>query len=483
MWRTITAHTNFHRASAEILQLIISALLSLLLFALKPYSDIYLGPDYFSLELALLIVSTTFIFGSAFGALTTLTSLLASLYFSVEIDAMMLAIFGISTTIFSIYKNRHSSKVAYNEELLKTLINESPQPVLLQRRNGAITFLSRSIHDLLGHTFNEIMGKSITDYIHKDDLQKYKNLYKEMKINPGNRQSIEVRLKNNKGDYIWTEMQLVNFLHDTAVRSIFASITDISKRKELYAQQQRILEREKKARAEAEQAVKTRDEFLSVASHELKTPLTSILLQLQSTLRRILTQSLANFSGKKLVSSLKIAESQSQRLSLLIKDLLNVSLITSGRLELNREPGDIVQITRSAIAGLSDQIKLSSSKVDVKTNGPIQGSWDIVRLEQCLTNLITNAIKYGNKKPIIVETMRINGDARISVKDQGIGIDPKDQPKIFEPFMRGVTGNSYLGLGVGLFIAKRIAKAHGGDIELISEPGKGSEFVLRLPLE
>lgn len=483
VWRKLTAHTNIQRAKLEIRRLLISTFLTFCLFALKPSSDLFLGMDYFPLELALLIVATTIMFGPSFGLFTTISSLVASLIFPVEIDALMLTIFGLSATFFTQYKNSSYNKITTSEERLKTLVNETPQPVMLQNESGTISFISRSIQDLLNYTHNELKGKSIPEYIHPDEANDFKDIYQEVSENPGLRRSIELRLRAKNGTYIWVEIRLVNFLHDTSINSIFASLTDISVRKQLDEQRQRILEREKKARTEAEEAVKTRDEFLSVASHELKTPLTSILLQLQSTLRRILTQSLANFSGKKLVSSLKVAETQSQRLSFLIKDLLNVSLITSGRLELNREPGDLVPITRSAISGLADQIKLASSKVTLKSNGPLLGSWDSIRIEQCLTNLITNAVKYGNKKPVVVETSQINGNALVSVKDQGIGIEEKVMSKIFEPFKRGVTGNSYLGLGVGLFIARKIARAHGGDIELKSVPKNGSEFTLRLPLE
>lgn len=248
------------------------------------------------------------------------------------------------------------------------------------------------------------------------------------------------------------------------------------------AELKKVIASEKKAKEAAEAAIIARDEFLSIATHELKTPLTTITLRIQSTLDSILNQSLASFSGEKLVASLNSASDQTDRLQKLIKDLLNFSLITRGKLDLELKKADLNDIVQSTLVRFQDHLDLAGCSLNLKTSQPVIGLWDQVRLEQAISNLLTNAIKYGQGKPIDVEIERQNNLAKIIVSDNGIGIDPKQQKMIFEKFKRGVKDGSYQGLGVGLFIVKQIIEAHGGKINVKSKLGKGSKFTIELPV-
>ncbi len=245
----------------------------------------------------------------------------------------------------------------------------------------------------------------------------------------------------------------------------------------------KIIASERNAKEKAEEAILARDEFLSIASHELKTPLTAITLRIQSTLDSTLNQSLANFSGEKLVESLTVAQEQTNRLQKLIKDLLNFSLITRGKLELELTNGDLNEIVKSSLDRFQDHLMLAGCNLNFKSSGKIEGLWDQVRLDQAISNLLTNAIKYGNSNPIEVENGKEGNVAKIIISDHGVGIDPKKQKFIFDKFKRGTTDGRYQGLGVGLFIVKQIIEAHGGKVSVKSVLGKGSKFTIDLPIK
>lgn len=233
---------------------------------------------------------------------------------------------------------------------------------------------------------------------------------------------------------------------------------------------------------DATTAIQARDEFLSIASHELKTPLTSMLLQLQTVLHSIKSQSLASFSIERTMTSLESTISQSKRLSKLVNDLLNISLITTGRLELEREKTDLTKIVKDVSERLKEQAHKSGSEIKVLDGKAVIGHWDRIRMEQVVTNLITNAIKYGDGKPVEVEVANGGKQALLRITDHGLGIPHDLQDKIFDRFQRGEVKSSIKGLGVGLYLVNEIVKAHNGKIALSSKPKEGSTFTIQLPL-
>jgi signal transduction histidine kinase len=165
----------------------------------------------------------------------------------------------------------------------------------------------------------------------------------------------------------------------------------------------------------------------------------------------------------------------------LIDNLLDVSRISSGRLTLQHEDVDLTEIVREVTARFADQISASGSKLDLKLNGPVLGHWDRLRLEQVITNLLTNAIKYGRGGPLEAVCEGTPTHAVVRIRDHGIGIDPDQIGRIFGRFERAVSARSYGGLGLGLYIARQIVDAHGGRIDVESCPGEGSLFTIELP--
>jgi signal transduction histidine kinase len=233
----------------------------------------------------------------------------------------------------------------------------------------------------------------------------------------------------------------------------------------------------------AKKEIRARDEFLSIASHELKTPLTSMLLQTQTALYSIRNVSLAHFSINNLLKMLESVENQTKRLSKMINDLLSTSLITTGNLQLVYEKVDLDAVVADVIEEFSTRIQREGYELTYSKQESITGQWDKIRIEQAVSNLISNAIKYGDRKPIEVAIKKENNSALIIVKDHGIGIAKEQHEKIFGLFERAVSPTEYKGLGVGLYITKQIVKAHGGSISLSSKVGKGTTFTIKLPLQ
>ncbi|NMO14010.1 GAF domain-containing protein [Pyxidicoccus fallax] len=228
----------------------------------------------------------------------------------------------------------------------------------------------------------------------------------------------------------------------------------------------------------ATQAVRARDELLSVAGHELKSPLNALQLQIH-LLARMAKDAMA-VNG--LAERAERAARASQRLGLLIDDLLDVSRISAGRLSLQREEVDLAALTRELVARMSEELVRAGSEVRLVADTPVMGRWDRLRLEQVLVNLLTNAAKYGAGRPVLVTVDARGSVARLAVRDEGIGVAPEEQERIFERFERSASVQHFKGLGLGLWITRRIIEAHGGCIRLESEPGKGSTFTVELPL-
>ncbi len=248
---------------------------------------------------------------------------------------------------------------------------------------------------------------------------------------------------------------------------------------------------------EAQEAISARDEFLSIASHELKTPLTSLSLQLQILMRsfqKSISEMKATGVGDidtvpvsvKLVKSVEGCEKQSNKLTSLLDELMDLTRIRIGKMQLDRENVDLAAIVTEVANRFKAEATQRGAAISVQSAPSTVGVWDRVRIEQIASNLISNALKYGEGKPIsiFVENDVPNRKAKLVVKDQGLGISEEMQEKIFERFERaGVSGKKISGLGLGLYITRQIVEAHGGSIKVDSKVGNGSVFTVDLPLD
>lgn len=230
---------------------------------------------------------------------------------------------------------------------------------------------------------------------------------------------------------------------------------------------------------EAKSAVKSREEFLSIASHELKTPLTALYLQLQM-LFRTAEQFPSIPEADKIKNMAGTVLRQAARVTTLLDELLDLTRLGAGKLELQREKCDLASIVADVVSQMSAESARAGSSVSLHSREPIIGDFDPTRIGQIVTNLLSNAIKYGQGKPIDVLVQSQGEQSVISVRDNGAGIPPEQQPRIFERFQRGKAANHISGLGLGLYITKQLVRAHGGTISVESAVGKGSTFTVRL---
>ena len=229
------------------------------------------------------------------------------------------------------------------------------------------------------------------------------------------------------------------------------------------------------------EAVKVRDNFLSMASHELRTPLTVLKIQLGALDRG--TRALESEPLRQdMHRRLEVARSQVGRLEKLISNLLDVSRISAGRLHVTLETVDLGTLVEEVLGRYREQLARCGCTLHLRIEPGVTGRWDGARLDQVITQLITNALKYGAGKPIHVTLLRTSeGGARLTVQDEGVGISPEDQARIFERFQRAVSDKHFAGFGLGLWLVRQSLQALGGNIRVESVPGHGASFTVELP--
>ncbi len=241
------------------------------------------------------------------------------------------------------------------------------------------------------------------------------------------------------------------------------------------------------AAAERRRAIRLRDQFLSMTAHELRTPLTPMKLQMH-LLRRTL-ESASGSADQKMVEHLRkkvlLFDKQIDRLARLVDELLDVSRVQSGQFTLKLTEFELGPAVREVVEAFSEELALAKSIVEVRTEDGVQGVWDRLRIQQVVSNLLTNAMKYGRGRPIVVtvDSWAPHRSARIAISDSGAGIPLTEQQTIFEAFERGSHVPGVGGLGLGLFIVSRILEAHHGSISVNSKVGVGSTFTVQLPLQ
>ncbi len=227
------------------------------------------------------------------------------------------------------------------------------------------------------------------------------------------------------------------------------------------------------------EAIRSRDDFLSVAVHELKTPLTSICLQVDGMLRARdnPNREIPEWLGSKL----SIVQRQCRRLAHLMNELLDVSRIQSGRFDLVQEEIDLGSLVNDIVEQFNYEASVAGCMLSMHISPHVIGRWDRCRLDQLVTNLLSNAVKYGAGKPIEISVGESNKWGWIKVRDHGIGIPLENQEKIFQRFERTVHARRYRGLGLGLWISSQIVHRLGGRISVESELGNGACFTVELP--
>jgi signal transduction histidine kinase len=244
------------------------------------------------------------------------------------------------------------------------------------------------------------------------------------------------------------------------------------------------VEVQKKIQAQLSRTIQARDEFMSIASHELRTPLTALKMQTELLARGLEKKDSASVMPERIRRYVDQIDRQTTRIVRLVDDMLDVARIQTGRLRIKKERINLSEVLQEVVERFRPQLVAAAEgrAPTLKVGRACFGDWDRLRIEQVIANLMTNAIRYGNKQPIEIRLEQDGAYATLSVKDRGIGVAPEHRERIFDRFERAVSANEVSGLGLGLFISRQIVEAHGGRIWAESEPGQGATFYVELPL-
>jgi signal transduction histidine kinase len=293
------------------------------------------------------------------------------------------------------------------------------------------------------------------------------------------------------------ESGAVDFLHKPldihAVKSKVNVFVDLYRQRKALKHQLDALERARQEQEalltklqltqnELEHAVRMRDDFMSIVSHEVRTPLNGLILETQLRQLHLAKDNASAFTMDKLKAMVDRDERQIQSLIRLIEDMLDVSRIRTGKLSIRTSAFDLAELVVNLVESYAAQIAAADCVVTLSASEPVIGVWDEFRIEQVVANLLTNALRYGSHKPIHVKVYLAGDEARVDVIDNGIGISLENQKRIFQQFERVSAKHAVAGLGLGLFISDQIVEAHGGSIVVESEEGKGSLFRVKLPV-
>jgi PAS domain S-box-containing protein len=357
-------------------------------------------------------------------------------------------------------------EVRLEQERFRQMAENMPQIVWTAEPNGQIRYFNSKWYQYTGLDQEASFAGAWAETLHPDDRERTVKAWLAA-LSSQEPFASEHRMINSAGQYRWHLGRAVP-LKDSEGNIIqwFGTATDI--------------EDQKNAEKVLEEAVEARDEFLSIASHELKTPLTSMLLQTQMMAKKTAAEgSLPHEPIRKFISMI---DRQTRKLTLLVDDMLDVSRIQAGKLELTRSPIDLSGLIQEVMEKFHHQFEAKGITVSYQLTEPLPISADAFRLDQVLSNLASNAIKYAPNSALLISAYREAEYAHISFKDQGAGISNEKLEMIFERFERDVSYNEVSGLGLGLYISKEIIEAHGGQIWAESTVGEGSTFHVRLPI-
>jgi PAS domain S-box-containing protein len=378
-------------------------------------------------------------------------------------------------SFFDVTPHREALQTLYlSEQRFRSLVEATTQMVWTTDAQGHKRGDSPSWRAFTGQSLEEFFSPHAWErVIHPEDLEHARAVWREAVMNRRPFQG-EERVLRYDGEYRLFHVRAVPVLApDGSVREWIGAHTDITEARLAEEERSRLFR-------ESQEAVRARDEFLTVAAHELRTPLTSLRLQLQLLRRQAES---GDAAGVQLCSRCEAMERQVGRLSSLISMLLDVSRLATGRLSLEPREVDLAQLAGQLAEAFVGEFQRVGATLRVRiAEAPLVGRWDALRLEQVVVNLLSNAVRYGCGKPVELTLWREGDTAVLSVKDQGIGISRADLARIFGKFERAVSERHYGGLGLGLYITRQIVDAMSGSIQVDSHPGEGSTFTVRLPL-
>jgi PAS domain S-box-containing protein len=359
-------------------------------------------------------------------------------------------------------------RVRQDEERFRMLVDGvKDYAIFMLDPSGNVASWNAGAQRIKGYTADEIIGRHFSVFYPEEDIRAGKcEMELEVASREGRFEDEGWRLRKD-GSRFWANV-IITALRDQHGQLIgFGKVTrDLTERRRHEDERLRL--------AQAQEAVRLRDEFLSIASHELKTPLTVLQLQLEA-----LTQRIRHLDAG-LAERIERTTRAGDRLTQLVDSLLDVSRIATGKFDLEKERMDLAQVARDVVERMTEAASAASSRIEMQLPDRLEGTWDKNRVEQVITNLLGNAIKYAAGTPIRLNVFAEPESAVIEVRDRGPGLPPEGD-HLFERFERAASMKNYGGLGLGLYIVQQIAEAHGGSVAAMNAPEGGARFLVRLP--
>ncbi len=367
-------------------------------------------------------------------------------------------------------KRKAEEQVRESEERLRLLIGSiKDYAIFMLDPKGLVVTWNPGAERIKGYLEPEIVGHHISRFYTPPDLERglpYALLHQAETEGRVENEGWRVR---KDGTRFWADVVISAVKDSSGKLRGFAKVTrDLTERRKMEEEQMHL--------AQAREAIRLRDEFLSIASHELKTPITTLQLQLQSVRERL------GQLDQRMASKVDRAARSSEQLAQLVESLLDVSRIATGRFELRPEPFDLVESVRDVTERFRDAATNAGCELSATLEASIVGTWDRLRIEQVLTNLLANAIKYAAGSPIEVLLTRDNETAILEVRDKGPGVPEEALPRIFNRFERAASIQHYGGLGLGLYVVQEIIRAHNGMVTARNLPDGGACFTVQLPI-
>jgi PAS domain S-box-containing protein len=349
--------------------------------------------------------------------------------------------------------------------------------VFMLDREGRVATWNTGAALIKGYQREEIVGKPIDLFYTREDRENGRPAkLLAQAANEGRIEDEGWRVRKD-GTRFWADVVITALRNETGALIGYAKVTRDLTHRQQAEQERRRLDAD---RIRAEEALRIRDEFLSIASHELKTPLTALQIELYG-MRAPIDRHHDERLGRKLARASRSAD----RLTRLIEMLLDVSRIAAGRLTLQREPFDLQPAMQQVVELMEGSAAQASCEFLFHPSagaGSIVGDWDRLRIEQVVMNLLSNAFKYGAGQPVTLSLTRERDWAIIEVRDHGPGVPTGDPERIFERFERATALLNEGGLGLGLYVSREIVRAHGGSIAGRTLPEGGACFTVRLPM-
>ncbi len=378
-------------------------------------------------------------------------------------------------------------QLKFSEERYRLLVSAvKDYAIFMIDPEGYVATWNEGAQRLKGYLPEEIIGQHFSKFYPTAEIRSKKPEWELEEATMTGRFEDEGWRVRKDGTHFWANVTLTAIKNKDGKMLGFSKVTrDMTERRRLEERLRRsnedLDERVRERTAQLEHAIRARDEFLSIASHELRTPMTSLKLQVQMAQRQIEKNDPQAFHEKTKKFILG-AGRQLDRIVGLIDNMLDVSKISMDRLNVDKRPIDLCEVIQEATGHFEEQFLSAGCVMTLKCEGPIPVYGDSSRLDQVFSNLLMNALKYGGGRPVAIITHVGPSKVLIEFHDQGMGIAKDDQARIFDRFERAVSANTVSGMGLGLFISRKIVEAHQGEILLQSEPGKGSVFTVTLPL-